>query len=83
MLNTKELMHCHCGTNNRVPRLTFTDPCKPEVKPGAREESASPVWLAAPAMNARMNGINAMIILLHIFDVIANEKSRYKRNALE
>ena len=24
-------MHCHCGTNNRAPRWTFTDPCKPEV----------------------------------------------------
>ena len=46
-------MHCHCGTNNRAPRLTFTDPCKPEVRPGAREESASPAWLAAPAMTAR------------------------------
>ena len=46
-------MHCHCGTNNRAPRWTFTDPCKPEVRPGAREESASPAWLAAPAMNAR------------------------------
>ena len=29
------------------------DPCKPEVRPGAREESASPAWLAAPALNAR------------------------------
>ena len=46
-------MHCHCGTNNRAPLWTFTDPCKPEVRPGAREESASPAWLAAPAMNAR------------------------------
>ena len=46
-------MHCHCGTNNRAPRWTFTDPCKPEVRPGAREESASPAWLAAPALNAR------------------------------
>ena len=44
--NTKELMHPHCGTNNRAPRWTFTDPCKPEVIPGAREESASPAWLA-------------------------------------
>ena len=25
-------MHCHCGTNNRAPRWTFTDPCKPEVR---------------------------------------------------
>ena len=39
-------MHRHCGTNNRAPRWTFTDPCKPEVRPGAREESASPAWLA-------------------------------------
>ena len=46
-------MHCHCGTNNRVPRWTFADPWEPEVRPGAREESASPAWLAAPAMNAR------------------------------
>ena len=22
--NTKELMHCHYGTNNRAPRWTFT-----------------------------------------------------------
>ena len=39
-------MHCHCGTNNRVPRWTLADLCKPEVRPGAREESASPAWLA-------------------------------------
>ena len=45
-------MHCHCDTNNRAPRWIFTDPCKLEVRPGAREESASPAWLAAPAMNA-------------------------------
>ena len=45
-------MHCHCGTINRAPRWTFTDPYKPEVRPGAWEESASPAWLAAPAMNA-------------------------------
>ena len=53
MENTKELMHCHCGTNNRAPRWTFADHCKPELKPGAREESASPASLATPAMNAR------------------------------
>ena len=46
-------MHCHCGTNNKAPRWTFTDPCTPEVRPGARVESASPAWPAAPAMNAR------------------------------
>ena len=45
-------MHCHCGTNNRAQRWTFTDPCNPEVRPGAREVSASHAWLAAPAMNA-------------------------------
>ena len=45
-------MHCHCGTNNRAPQWTFTDHCKPEVRPGAREESVSLAWLAAPAMNA-------------------------------
>ena len=45
-------MHYHCGTNNRAPRWTFTDPYKPEVRPGAREESASPVWQAAHTMNA-------------------------------
>ena len=46
-------MQCHCSTNSKVQRWTFTDPCKPEVRPDAREESASPAWLAAPAMNAR------------------------------
>ena len=46
MFNTKELMHCLCGTNNRAPRLTFMDPCRPEMRPGAPEESASPAWLA-------------------------------------
>ena len=45
-------MHCHHGTNNKAPRWTFTDPYKPEVRPGAREESASPAWLATPAMIA-------------------------------
>ena len=35
-------MQCHYGTNNREPRWTITDPCKPEVRPGAREEAASP-----------------------------------------
>ena len=39
-------MYCHCGTNNRAPRRSFTDPCKPEVRPGAREDSAFPAWLA-------------------------------------
>ena len=47
-------MHCHCGTKNRAPWWTFTDPYKPEVRPGNREKSASPAWLAASAMNARI-----------------------------
>ena len=34
-------MYCHRGTNNRALRSTFTDPCKSEVRPGARDESAS------------------------------------------
>ena len=42
-------MHRHCGTNNRASRWTFTDPYKPDVRPGAREESASPACLAASA----------------------------------
>ena len=47
-------MLCHCSTNNRAPRWTYTDPCKPDViRPGAWEESASPVWLVAPGMNSR------------------------------
>ena len=46
-------MHGYCGTNNRALRWTFTDACKQEVRPGARERSASPAWLAAPTMNAR------------------------------
>ena len=37
-------MHCHCGTNNRAPRWTFTETCRPEMRPGAREESPSPAW---------------------------------------
>ena len=45
-------MDCHCDTNNRVARWTFMDPSEPEVRPGAQEESVSPAWLAAPAMNA-------------------------------
>ena len=44
-------MHCHCDINNRAPRWTFTNPCKPGVRPGAREKSESPAWQAAP--NAR------------------------------
>ena len=32
---------------------SFKVPCKPEVRQGAREESASPASLSAPAMNAR------------------------------
>ena len=75
MQNTKELMHCHCGTNNRAPRWIFTDPCKPEVRPGAREESASPAWLAAPAMNARYTTI---IIIISFATMTIKGKERYR-----
>ena len=70
------LMHCHCGTNNRAPRWTFTDPCKAEVRPGAREESASPAWLTAPAMkfsdkvyNFALNEADfiSVVGMLHLF----------------
>ena len=30
-------MFRHCGTNKKPPQWTFTDPCKPEVSPGARD----------------------------------------------
>ena len=36
----------HHGGHSRTP-------AKLEARPGARDESASPAWLAAPAMNAR------------------------------
>ena len=49
-------MHRYCGTNNRATRWTFTDPCKPEARPGAREESPSPAWLAAPAKELLQTG---------------------------
>ena len=53
-MNSVSLKTCViCGTNNRAPGWTFTDHCKPEVRPGARKESASPAWLAAPARNGR------------------------------
>ena len=53
-------MHCHCGTNNRAPRWTFTDPSKPEVRPRAWEDSASPARLAASWISAlkQLNGIH-------------------------
>ena len=46
-------MQCHHGTSNRTPQWTFTNPCKPDVRPGVRKESACPAWLAVPAQNAR------------------------------
>ena len=54
MYNTKEVMRRHCGTNNRVPcTLSIHGPLETKVRPCAREESASPAWLVASAMNAR------------------------------
>ena len=71
-------MHCHCGTNNRTPRWTFTDPCKPEVRPGAREESASPAWLAAPARCDDLNKKTDTAYLSRCVSVMYNvlEKKR-------
>ena len=45
-------MHCHCGTNNRALRGHSRTPANQrwDQVPGM---SASPAWLAAPAMNAR------------------------------
>ena len=53
-------MHCHCGTNNRAPRLTFTDPCKPEVRQGAQEKSASPAWCRHECESVYMEDWNWM-----------------------
>ena len=69
-------MHCHCGTNNRVPRWTFMDTCKPEVRPGAREESASPAWLAAPGMNALDTTKVRFPVETHIFILNLSPVSR-------
>ena len=73
-------MHCHCGTNNRAPRWTFMDPCKPEVRPGAREESVSPAWLAAPAMNARDTTEIFEVILRNICLFMKFEKWLYLKH---
>ena len=72
-------MHCHCGTNDRAPRWTFTDPCKPGVRPGAREESASPAWLATPAMNGIMLSFQHEMYRL-IRGGVAFEELTYCRN---
>ena len=40
-------MHPHCGTNNSVHRLSFMGIWTLELRPGVREESASPTWQAA------------------------------------
>ena len=41
-------MHRHCGTNNRAPQWTFTDPCKPEVR--LRAERFSQISLGLRAL---------------------------------
>ena len=41
-------MHFHCGTNNSVHRGHLCmDVWTLELKPGVREESVYPAWLAA------------------------------------
>ena len=76
-VNTKELMHCHCGTNNRAPRWTFMDPCKPKSRPGAREESVSPAWPAAPAMNARDTKKCIYITPIYFWYNLCGQKARW------
>ena len=75
----------HCGTNNRAPRWTFTDPYKPEARPDAREESASPVWLAAPAMknpyrqkNKKSNGQHKHVTNTSITQRLRTDLGRQK-----
>ena len=46
-------MHCHCGTNNRAPRWDIHGPLQTRGETRCPGKSASPAWLAAPAMNAR------------------------------
>ena len=48
----KKLVHCHCGTNNRAIE-DIHGPLQTRGAKSAREESASPAWLAAPATDAR------------------------------
>ena len=61
-------MHCHCGTNNRAPRWTFTDPCKAEVRPGAREESAIyKIRLLSKSENFRFGVFLFIIVLFQFF----------------
>ena len=48
----KDLMHYYCGTITRVRWWTFMGPWNLEVRPGAKQDSANPIYLAAPAMNA-------------------------------
>ena len=69
-------MHYHCGTNNRAPRWTFMDPCKPEVRPGAREESASPAWIATPAMNAKQKVFIPCVKTDELFNFVVVKRLR-------
>ena len=57
MIETKDLMHCHYNTNIEcaVYHGDIHEPMETrtwEVRPRAREESASPIWMAVLAMNA-------------------------------
>ena len=65
-------MHCHCGTNNRAPRWTFTDPCKPEVRPGAREESATFI----PAFTTNAITLDFLLLISHGWEVTFPDSHR-------
>ena len=67
MKNTKELVRCHCGTNNRAPRWTFMDPCKSEVRAGVREESLYYVCIAAVNQTEGMQWESQFYITLPMF----------------
>ena len=48
----KALIHCHSGTNKRVPHeRTFMIPLKPEVMPCDWKESLYFMWIVAPERN--------------------------------
>ena len=54
-------MHRHCDTNNRAPWWTFTDPCKPEVRPETeyREKQEA---IRTPIVHLGTFGMKQMLI---------------------
>ena len=77
-------MHRHCGTNNTAPWWTFMGPCKPEVRPGARKESASPAWLAnSDYLYLVILNFNVLIQSTPILQWLLNKKERYIKFSLK